>query len=173
VARMFGGEGAGIGGKSRQAARQAATLSNAKQVAIATIIYVTDYDGRYPLGMASQREFERALMPYARNSSTFRSLNPAGGMLDPNSNLAAVPEEGVMDIAATALLFETYDWPDGRRVVAFADSHAKFIEGFDVSTDLEVELDEEAQRTMDELALELERSASAPAAARPLGMPGG
>ena len=169
---MFSGEGAGIGGRSRQAARQTATLSNAKQVAIATIMYVVDYDGRYPLGMVSQREFEKALMPYARNSSIFRSLNPAGGMLDPNSNLAAAPEEGVMDIGATTLLFETYDWPDGRRVVAFADSHAKFIEGFDVAADLEVELDEEAQTIMDAMALELEASAVAPPAARPLGMPG-
>ena len=100
-------------------------------------------------------------------------MNPAGGVFEPNPRLSGVPAAGVMDPINTALVFETYDWPDGKRVVAFADGHAKFIAGFDVATDLEVELDEEAQRTMDELALELERSASAPAAARPLGMPGG
>ena len=71
------------------------------------------------------------------------------------------------------MVFETHDWSNGFRAVAFADAHSRLVEGFDIATDLEVELDEEAQRIVDELALEQERSTSAPPAAKPLGMPGG
>ena len=91
----------------------------------------------------------------------------------PNSNLTAVPTDGLLDPAASVMVFETYDWSNGFRAVAFADGHAKAIAGFDVATDLEVGLDEEAQRTMDELALAQERSAAAPSAIGPLGMPRG
>ena len=99
-------------------------------------------------------------------------MNPAGGTIGPNQNLAGVPTEGVIDPAATPLVFEAYDWSDGTRIVAFTDGHANKIEGFDATTDLEVELDEEAQKIVDELALELEALASKPPAG-PLGMPGG
>ena len=169
VALMFGGDGGSRGINDRTA-----TLSNTKQVALGMLMYASDYDDRFPLSLSRQRDLERAVTPYIMMSAAlFRSLNPAGGVIEPNPNVAAVPAGGVMDPGSAVMLFETYDWPDGGRVVAFTDGHAKSIEGFDIVTDLEVELDEEAQRTMDELALELERSASAPVAARPLGMPGG
>ena len=120
--------------------------------------------------MSSNRKLQRAVNPYVKNSSVFRSLNPAGGMIGPNPNLVAVPTEGIIDPAATPMVFEAYDWLDGTRIVAFADGHAKSIKGFDAATDLKVELDDEAQRIVDEMALE---QASAPPATGPLGMPGG
>ena len=149
------------------------TLSNAKQVALAAIMYSVDWDDRYPAGMSDERQFQYALNPYVKNSSVFRSLNPAGGMIGPNPNLAGVPTGGVIDPMNTALAFEAYDWSDGTRIVAFTDGHANKVEGFSVATDLEVELDEEARTIMDAMALEMERSTSAPAAAGPLDMPGG
>ena len=165
--------GACLGTPTPVAAPTVTTISNAKQVALGTLMYSVDWDDRYPLGMSSGRKFQKAVNPYVKNSSVFRSLNPAGGMIGPNPNLVAVPTEGIIDAAATALVFEPYDWPDGKSVVAYTDGHAKFIDGFDVATDLEVELDDEARSIVEELALELEAAGSAPPAARPLGMPGG
>ncbi len=165
--------GSGCGTPTTGSTPLASTISNAKQVALATIMYAADWNDRYPLGMSSGRKFQRAVNPYVKNSSVFRSLNPAGGMIGPNPNLVAVPTAGIIDPAATPLVFETYDWPDGKRVVAYTDGHAKFIEGFDVATDLEVELDDEARSIVDELALELEAAVSVPPAAGPLGMPRG
>ena len=78
VALMFEGQD-GRRRSSSGVGRQGATISNAKQLAIATIMYATDYDERYPLGMSGQHDFERALMPYTKNASVFRTLNPAGG----------------------------------------------------------------------------------------------
>ena len=173
VAVMFGGDGGGIGGGRNQSARQTATLSNAKQVALTMLMYASDYDVRFPIGLTNQRAFERATMPYSRNASIFRSLNPAGGILGPNQNLSGVPAAGLVDSEATVMVFETYDWPDSRRAVAFTDGHAKFIQGFNNSTDLLVELSETAQKTMDEMALEQKARVSAPPATGPLGMPGG
>ncbi|MCH8979801.1 MAG: hypothetical protein IH945_11250 [Armatimonadetes bacterium] len=155
---------------NRDVAPTSMTLSNAKQVALAALMYCADWDDRYPLGMSSQREFQRATYPYVMNSAVYRSLNPAGGMIGPNPNLAAVPAEGILDPAATPMVFEPYDWSDGTRIVAFADGHAKKVDGFDENTDLGVELDEDAQRIVDKIAL---ADASAPPATRSLGMPGG
>jgi len=91
-------------------------------------------------------------------------------MIGPNPNLAGGPAAGIIDPAATPMVFEAYDWSDGTRIVAFTDGHAKSVKGFDAATDLKVELDDEAQRIVDEIVLE---QASAPPATGPLGMPRG
>lgn len=158
---------------SRDVAPKAISMSNAKQVAIAVAMYSVDWDDRYPVGMLRAREFQYILDPYVKNPSVFRSRNPAGGIFEPNPNLAGVPTEGVENFEAAALFFETYDWSDGKRVVAFADTHAEFVASFDVATDLEVELTEEAKKIVDEMALQKERQESAPPATGPLGMPRG
>lgn len=112
--------------QAKGAAKQTATLSNAKQVALGMMIYGGDYDDvlPWPQGMKAVKFVTR---PYLKNDDLWKSLNPAGGEFRFNMSLGGVSMVDVERPAETILFYEEKAWPDGRRAVAFVDGHAKFV----------------------------------------------
>lgn len=148
--------------------RYTASISNAKQAALALIMYATDYDDRLPPDMHDARHIEYVVDPYLRNRSVWKSLNPNGARFEPNEKLSLVDMKFLVDPAGTPMLVESKEWPDGRRIIGYADGHCMGVTGFDPAVDSEVELTQEGKE-------DLERQTTASSAApggNTLGMPG-
>jgi prepilin-type processing-associated H-X9-DG protein len=97
--------------RMREAAKRAVLISNAKQVALAALMYATDYDDVLPPDLDREK-----LGPYARNDSIFDGFVYvfAGGDLSK-----------VADPASTVL---GYIEGPGGRAVAFVDGHVEWKE---------------------------------------------
>jgi len=111
---------------AQQAARKTTALSNVKQVCTGMFILLTDYDDVIPYGQSTAQMFELA-MPYLKNNELVKSLNPNGGRLLFNMSLAGANIVDVENPAETPMVFDEQPWPDGMRLVGYADSHAKFV----------------------------------------------
>ena len=177
IAFVFGSSDGGFGAGSPQgSARRASTLSNVKQFNLALMMYATDYDDRLPVQMKDVRRLRVVVEPYVRNRSIYDTLNPNGGTIEPNENLAAALYSEVVAPDSTIMVFETNDWPDGGRILGFTDGHAKYQVGFDMAKDLEVKLTPTGEKDMEAQAAMLEAQAAAASGPPPtsaLGMPGG
>jgi prepilin-type processing-associated H-X9-DG protein len=112
--------------QARTAAKETVTLSNAKQIGLAAIIYANDYDDVFPY-VQSTAKFEELTMPYTRSKDIWKTENPNGGGFRFAMNLAGVSTTSIDSPAEAPLIYEANAWPDGRRVVAFADGHAKRV----------------------------------------------
>lgn len=102
------------------------TLSNAKQIALGIIMLNADSDDIYPYVQGTP-QLLKMIEPYTKNTEIFKSLNPAGGTWRFNMSLAGVSETDIAEPANTVLLYESEAWADGKRVVAYADGHAKVV----------------------------------------------
>jgi len=120
----------GIFVKAKEAAKRAATLSNAKQVALGVMIYSGDYDDVMPIAK-NEADAKNLVQPYLKNDALWRSNNPNGGELIFALNLAGIDSTQVESPADTPMIYETKSWPDGKRVVAFCDGHAKLVSAED------------------------------------------
>ncbi len=105
---------------------QTEALSHAKQIALSALIYMADYDDVIPYVNGTD-QFRKVTKPYRRNDSIWQDANPNGGQFRFAMNLAGVTSAAIPDPANTPLIYESAAWPDGRRVVAFADGHAKKV----------------------------------------------
>jgi len=101
-------------------------LSNAKQMALATLMYCNDYDGDYPYVQQTASAAE-VLQPYCRNKDIFESPTKGGRFLF-NMNLAGVNSAAIELPADTAMWTESLPDPKMHVAVAFADGHAKLID---------------------------------------------
>lgn len=101
------------------------TISNAKMVGTALMIYQADWDDLYPIGK-SQPEIQKAVHPYLKDMSKWRSEN-SGSRLLFNMNLVGVSALHLETPADTPAVYESKAWPDGGRIVGFADGYAKVI----------------------------------------------
>lgn len=110
----------------RVQAQQAATLSNVKQIGLGLIMYSGDWDDNLPYTQDSKSTWY-VIYPYVKNLGIFKTLNPNGGMIRFNMGVSGAVESSISSPADTVLLYETEPWPDGRRVVAFCDGHAKLV----------------------------------------------
>jgi len=120
------------------------TLSNARQLAIATQMYHEDNDGLYPYVYATNDDLKATLGPYVKNDYILESINPDGAVFLGNRVVAGVEQESIEVPKDATILFESKDWVEHNgRNCAFADGHAKFIKGFDDRM-LEVEFVESA-----------------------------
>ncbi len=108
------------------AARQAASVSNAKQLSLGMLMYVGDFDDVAPYAQ-STAAVKFAIRPYLKNDGLWKSLNPNGGEFKYNISIGGAKQSSIDRPAETVLFYEEYEWPDGSRVVAFADGHAKTI----------------------------------------------
>lgn len=109
---------------------KAQTMSNAKQIATGMLMYASDYDDIFPYA----RDSKTAMLvttPYVRNRDVFKTLNPAGGEFVFNLKLGGVSESSIPQQHQTPMYCESKAWPDGSRVVAFADSYVKSISAQD------------------------------------------
>lgn len=105
---------------------QIVTLSRAKQLVIACLIYASDYDEALPLAKTAS-EFQKATFPYVKSRDVYKTLNPAGGDLAFNGALSGALLTAVKVPTETVIVHDSKPWPDGTRVVAFADGHAKVL----------------------------------------------
>jgi len=85
--------------------RQVQCQSNLKQLSLGILMYVQDYDGRYPLA----HNWAAGIDPYVKNAGVFRCPSrpdqPVGYAF--NSNLGGQPYEGVESPAGTVMLFDS------------------------------------------------------------------
>ncbi|MBS1705724.1 MAG: hypothetical protein JST40_07600 [Armatimonadetes bacterium] len=114
------------GGQAKEAAKKTATLSNMKQVCLATIMYAGDNDDLYP-GVQSTASARAVLLPYVKNKEVFQSQNPAKSEFRFNCALASVNAEIIEYPAETILWYETTPWEDGSRIIGYTDGHAKSV----------------------------------------------
>lgn len=109
------------------ASARTAALSNIKQAALSMIMYSADYDDVMPYVQTS-KTLVKVTAPYARDNSIWMSTHPkASGPFRFNMSLAGVSMTDVPEPANTPMLYDNEVWPDGKRLVAFTDGHAKFI----------------------------------------------
>ncbi len=120
------------------------TLSNFKQIALGIMMFLADYDDQIPW-VESTPQLLDLIQPYVKNREIYKTLNPAGGMIRFNMCLAGTWTTQIENPAETVLLYESMPWADGSRCVAFADGHAKVVNG------------EEWQRLQPSLNLKLAR----------------
>jgi prepilin-type processing-associated H-X9-DG protein len=112
--------------QAKVAAKQTATLSNAKQIAIGALMYCGDYDDVFPF-VQSTPQFQKVTHPYTKNPDIWKTLNPNGGEFRFAMNMAGVSMTTLDNPAEAPLIYESQAWPDGRRTVAFVDGHAKRV----------------------------------------------
>jgi hypothetical protein len=102
-------------------------LSNHKQSALAMMIYASDYDDVLPYVQDTRSAFALVL-PYTKDTAIFKSVNPNGGRMLLNMAVAGVALTEIPEPAETILFYDSTPWPDGTRLVSFADGHAKFVD---------------------------------------------
>lgn len=117
--------------QAKEASKKTACLSNVKQLALATMLYASDYDDHFP----DANKWRSSIMPYTKNQETFRcpedkSGNPSSYRMNPRMSKLSVVS--LSDPAGTVLIFEgdaTGFVPRhaGAGNVAFTDGHAKAI----------------------------------------------
>ena len=108
-------------------AKLKATISNLKQVALATHIYAAENDDAFPAQFRTEQDLRDRVMPHWENKEALQTLNPNGGSIVPNNELAGLPLSSVVAPEVTALLNETERWPDRRQGYAFVDGHVRAL----------------------------------------------
>ena len=110
---------------AREKARETSSLSNLKQLALATLMYAQDHDEVFP-PLADAAKTHASLMPYLREERVFTPPNKratyiANAALS-RKNLAIIPEP-----SNCLLFYESTPSSLGKRSVVFADGHAHTI----------------------------------------------
>jgi hypothetical protein len=105
---------------------QVSALSNLKQLGIGMMILLSDYDDIYPYVQGTNQVF-KIVEPYVKNDELTKSLNPKGGRILFNMSLAGASASDVEAPGVTPMFYESETWPDGRRLVAFADASVKWV----------------------------------------------
>lgn len=118
--------------QANKAAKQAACLSNLKQLALGAIMLATDYDDKFKIDLS---HVKAALHPYLKNDDLWYcpSVGKSQVAYTFNPSLANKSETAIEDPAKTVLIYEgskgKLDFRhNGRAGVAFADGHAKMID---------------------------------------------
>jgi prepilin-type processing-associated H-X9-DG protein len=117
---------------AREKARKTVCVSNVKQLAIGTMMYVQDYDEVFPSKSAPYKEL---LWIYVKDNDAFRCPGDAEGALSYtiNPNVLGASMERIKRPAETVLFYEGKSGKldfrhDGYAAVAFADGHVKMID---------------------------------------------
>ncbi len=117
---------------ARDTARGVSCLSNVKQLALGTMMYMQDYDEVFPRRGTS---YKQLIMPYIKNQSVFTCPSDKAGTLSYtlNQQLLGVGAAKIGRPAETVLIYEgsqgKLDFKhDGKAAVAFADGHAKMLD---------------------------------------------
>jgi hypothetical protein len=108
---------------------QLATQRAYKDTALLMIIYCLDNDGVYPK-VKSTSSAIKALHPYIKqvDKSRLKNIKTRGGKVEFNLNLSGVSEYAVVYPAMTPMFYDSQEWPDGTRCVAFTDGQTIFVD---------------------------------------------
>jgi hypothetical protein len=102
------------------------TVSNAKQMGMAMIMYCSDCDDVTP-PYTDIAKTQTVLLPYAKNPEIFKTLNPAGGKFMLNMSTVRVSLTSIDRPGETPMTYESKAWADGKRVVCFWDCHVTAV----------------------------------------------
>lgn len=102
------------------------TITNAKQVALGLLMYTADYDEVFPF-VQSTAGAREVTQPYMRSVDFWATFNPNGGTFLMSMAVAGVRTADIKNPETVPLVYESRAWPDGTRVVAFADGHCRFV----------------------------------------------
>jgi len=118
--------GIGTGTGVVTASPQTVTVNNAKQMALGLLLYSSDTDDLLPYAQSTEA-VRYVIHPYVKNTDVFKTLNPAGGQLVFNLKLGGVNMAAIEQLAEAPMIYDQNPWPDGSRVVAFADGHVSVV----------------------------------------------
>jgi prepilin-type processing-associated H-X9-DG protein len=114
---------------ARERARAVSCLSNVKQVSLAMLMYLQDYDEKFKLRADS---YKAKLMPYCKNEQIFHCPADKSGAVSYsfNLNLQGKSMSALKYPAQTVMIYEGRNGKleyrhDGTAIVGFADGHAK------------------------------------------------
>ena len=94
---------------------------------IATLMFSADNDDHFPVAKSTAAAYKQ-IERYMKNTGAERSLNPNGGKFEYNFAISGKSTKAIQFPAKTVMFYETKAWPDGRRVVSFADGHVKWLD---------------------------------------------
>ena len=110
-------------------AKEASCLNNGKQMALASVMYVQDYDERFPRKSDS---YKKVIYPYIKNEAVFTCpLDPKGTLsYSYNTSLQGVSLAAITKPAITIVYYEGKARKplyrhNGKAMISFADGHAK------------------------------------------------
>jgi len=107
------------------AARKAESLSNLKQMALASLMYANDYNEVMP-PLKDPAAIKKLLQPYVRNEEIF--INPfTKKPYMANAVLSGKKLRHIADPSSMVVFYEDSPAPDGTRGVSFLDGHAKRV----------------------------------------------
>ncbi len=113
--------------QARLRAREVSSLSNLKQIGLATLMYQQDHDENFP-PMKDLATVRSALHPYTKNNDIF--VDPLSGLPYHANAYASRRSAATIESPAEFVLFyEATPAPDGTRAVVFADGHARRVPG--------------------------------------------
>jgi hypothetical protein len=105
---------------------QVETMVNARLLASALNLYAADNDGVYPYPY-DLKGLKWVTEKYVEDKKTWRTLNPRKGEFRFNMSLGGVAKADIAEPGKTVLLYESNDWPNRQRAVAFADGSARLL----------------------------------------------
>jgi hypothetical protein len=111
--------------QARARARDIASLSNLKQIGLAALMYMQDYNERLP-PLKDIPTARRALKPYLRAEDLFEYPG-TGAAYAANSRLSRRPLASIAAPARTVLFYETSPSASGTRGVVYLDGHARRV----------------------------------------------
>lgn len=108
-----------------EAANNRLSLSNLKQIGLAMIQYVQDYDEKLP-PMKSAAVAKKALYPFVKDDAVFQQPQ-THEPYQPNTSLSGRSLASFERPAEMVIYYEAGPAPDGTRGVVFLDGHARRI----------------------------------------------
>jgi prepilin-type processing-associated H-X9-DG protein len=99
------------------------SLSNARQIATATLMYAQDYDEMFPYGKTTA-VIKPKVFPYIKNNQLF--VDPVSGKdFMYNPGMSAMAQSRLHSPVTTVLYHSPKAHTDGKFTVAYADGHCK------------------------------------------------
>lgn len=133
LAGILDGGMQGVFARAKSAAQRTSALSNAKQIALAVLLYASDHKDKLP----SKGDWKKAIFPYTKTMAIFRTP----GIKNPdkvsdfefNAALAGISQTKISDPAKTVMIYlgkagKLNFAYEGKTIVAFCDGHCKTID---------------------------------------------
>jgi len=111
---------------ARANAQQSTSLSQLRQIATATLMYIQDNNGNMPPA-DTFAHFQQAVGVYLGNNEAIFHQPNTNAFYQVNTALNGHKEAHFTDPVNVVVVFEATPWPDGKRGVGFLDGHAKMV----------------------------------------------
>jgi len=118
--------------RSLEKASAITCVSNMKQMCLATLMLVQDWDEKFKLNAST---FNKDLMPYLKTPAVFKCPSDTSGVISYSFNpkLAGISAAKVSVPGQTVLIYEGKNGKlefrhDGKACIGFADGHAKLVD---------------------------------------------